>query len=60
MTDEPTTAQDVITMILLACPSRHSVLVARDLALGSGRYTGEELRLIMQAAETRLLTLGGR
>lgn len=60
MTDEPTTAQHVIATILDCCPSPGTVTMVRDMAILSGKYTAAEQALIIQAADTRMLTLKGR
>ena len=60
MTDEPTTARDVVATILDCAPSALCVEMLRDMALKSGNYSIEDQTLIVQAAQTRLFTLRGR
>ena len=60
MTDEPTTARDVVATILDCAPSALCVEMLRDMALKSGNYSTEDQAMIVEAAQTRLMTLRGR
>ena len=60
MTDEPTTARDVVATILDCAPSALCVEMLRDMALKSGNYSTEDQAMIVEAAQTRLFTLRGR
>ena len=60
MTDEPTTARDVVATILDCAPSALCVEMLRDMALKSGNYSTKDQAMIVEAAQTRLFTLRGR
>ena len=60
MTDEPTTARDVVATILDCAPSALCVEMLRDMALKSGNYSIEDQAMIVQAADIRLTVLKGR